>query len=612
MVRRRRSILAAWIAALLLCALPVHAQSADVAGAAEANDANGEETGELATTTGGYSEFDAQGRIVAEFGSPVIDGKIDPIWNKARMFRARHKSGATDASASFRAMWDDRALYILAKVKDSHLSVQSGTPYMQDSLEIFLDEDNNKSQEYGADDLQFRVNVENVQSVDKGDASRFYTAVSKTEDGYIIEARVALKNKPANGTVMGIELQINDAVEAERVGTLNVFDATGMAWNDTSLFGEIVLTGKRIGDKSGVNPYDLLILMRQALSLDFSLYKNPDVVRNAILDIAAGGLLGGTGATQEQIDAQHAALQGAIASLEMTEEAANEKYFSVMPTDYLADSDRPGTIETLAYEAENQEGGKDNKKLHVYLPHGYNASDKDTRYNVLYLMHGGGENEDLLFGGPGENRALKRILDNMIARGDIEPLIVVTPSFYGGKNDVALFHEELIGTILPLVETKYNTHARSGSASDLKASRAHRAFGGFSMGSVTTWHLFAKGGLDYFKYYIPLSGDSWAIEERGGGLKPAETAAFLARVARESGYKPNEFYIFSATGDQDIAYPNLKPQIEAMKRYKDVFPYSSNPEKGNLYFMEAAGGSHTWYWQNQYLYNILPDLFKGE
>lgn len=558
-----------------------------------------------------WNEFDAQGRIVAAFGSPVIDGKVDPIWNKARMFRARHRSGTTNATATFRAMWDDRALYILASVKDSRLSVQSGTPYMQDSLEIFLDEHNDKSREYGADDLQFRVNVENVRSVDKGDASRFYTAVSKTEDGYIVEARIALREKPGNGTVMGIELQINDAVDAERIGTLNVFDATGMAWNDTSLFGEVVLSGKKIGDKSGVNPYDLLNLIRRALSLDFTLYKNPDVVRNAILDIAAGSLLDSGKATQERIDGQYAALQEAIASLEMTEEAANEKYFTVMPTEYLAESDQPGTIETLKYEADNAEGGKDSKKLHVYLPHGYNAADKDTRYNVLYLMHGGGENEDLLFGGPGENRALKKILDNMIARGDIEPLIVVTPTVYGGKNDVALFHEELIGTIAPLVETKYNTYATSATPAGLKASRAHRAFGGFSMGAVTTWHLFAKGGLDYFMYYIPLSGDSWALGDRGGGLQPAETAEYLAKVARESGYKPQDYCIFSATGTQDIAYPNLKPQIEAMKQHADAFPYSSNPARGNFYFMEAEGGSHTWYWQNQYLYNILPDLFRG-
>src|SRR5690606_1842057 len=150
-------------------------------------------------------------------------------------------------------------------------------------------------------------------------------------------------------------------------------------------------------------------------------------------------------------------------------------------------------------------------------------------------LHGGGENEDLLFGGPGESRELKRIIDNLVAKGDIEPLIVVTPTFNSGMNDVALFHEELIKDIVPLVETKYNTHLESESLEDVKASREHRAFGGFSMGSVTTWHTFVNK-LDYIKYYVPLSGDSWALSERSGGEKPVETAEFLADVARKSGY----------------------------------------------------------------------------
>jgi S-formylglutathione hydrolase FrmB len=223
-------------------------------------------------------------------------------------------------------------------------------------------------------------------------------------------------------------------------------------------------------------------------------------------------------------------------------------------------------------------------------------------------MHGGGENENLIFGGPGQSKELKKILDNMIAGGDIEPLIVVTPTFYGGKDDVALFHEELINTVVPLVETKYNTYAKSGSLDDLKASREHRAFGGFSMGSVTTWYTFIHA-LDYFKYYLPLSGDSWILEQRGGGLQPKETAEYLADVARASGYKPQDYYIFSATGTQDIAYPNLKPQIDAMKQLTDVFVYSSDTKKGNFYFIAADGGTHAWNWVNQYIYDILPDLF---
>lgn len=294
-----------------------------------------------------------------------------------------------------------------------------------------------------------------------------------------------------------------------------------------------------------------------------------------------------------------------MASANLTVSAAGEKYFKSLPYEYLNLSSRQGTIERLSYNY-----GFDTKYFNVYLPYGYNQADTSKRYNVLYLMHGGGEDENLLFGGPGQNKDLKKILDNMIARGDIEPLIVVTPSFYKGKNSEAGFHEELVNTLIPLVETKYNTYLKSKSLEDMKASRDHRAFGGFSMGSVCTWYTFINC-LDYIKYYIPLSGDCWVMGNLGGSSRPRETAEYLANVVRRSGYKaPHDFKIFCATGNQDIAYSNMNPQIQAMKNISDVFMYSDDPINGNFYFMVCNGGTHEWRYINQYIYNILPDLFK--
>ncbi len=551
---------------------------------------------------------DAQGRMVAYFGSPVIDGTVDPVWATAQPIVPQHISPKTDASVSFRALWDDQALYILAEVKDKELSVQSSTPHMQDSVEIFLDERNDKTKEYGPDDLHIRINYENKMTIDNGNPDMYYSAAKRTKDGYLVESRIALKTKPENGTVFGIELQVNDAKGTERIGSINAFDGTGTAWHDPSTFGAIVLAGKSAHDVSGKNPYDLLNLIKRTLKLDLKRYTNASIVSDTLTNVMTENVLGGSTITQKQLDQQYAALQAAIDKLVMTEEAANEKYFQPLPDGYRLPSDKPGVIQTLHYKTPNTENGLDDKKMHVYLPYGYDAKATDKKYNVLYMMHGGGENEDLLFGGPGQDRELKRILDHMIANGDIEPLIVVTPTFNGGKKDVSLFHEELLGKIIPTVETQFNTYAKSGSLADLKASRAHRAIGGFSQGSVTTWFAYINA-LDYFKHFIPLSGDSWVIEPRGGGLKPKETAEYLANVARKSGYKPLDYYIFSATGDLDIAYANLKPQVDAMKQLTDAFIYSSNPSKGNFYFLEAEGGTHAWGWQNQYIYNILPDLF---
>ncbi|WP_218834985.1 sugar-binding protein [Paenibacillus sp. E222] len=553
--------------------------------------------------------FDANGRMVAQFGSPVIDGNMDKVWSKAKAVTPKHVSDNLDTSVEFKALWDDHALYILAEVKDKDLSAQSVTPYMQDSVEVFLDENNNKTQEYGVDDLHYRVNYENFQSIDNGKPEQIYSSAKKVQGGYVVETRIALQSKPENGKVMGIELQVNDAKGSERIGTINVFDSTGTAWNDTGKFGEVLLTGKSKGDISGVNPYDLLNLVKHTIEMDFNLYKNANVVQDAMMKVVSEHVLDNHKITQEQMDQQYTALQNAIGKLEMTDEAANEKYFEAVPNEYRVQSEKPGTIQSVTYKAPNLVNGMDDKRVNVYLPYGYDSSDKTKKYNVLYLMHGGGENVDTIFGGPGQSKELKIIIDNMIAKGDIEPLIVVTPSFYGGTNDTATFHEELINIVLPLVETEFNTYTESASRDDLKAARAHRAFGGFSMGSVTTWYTFVHG-LDYFKYFMPLSGDSWVVGQTGGGSKPVETAEYLAKAAKDAGYGSKDFYVFSATGSADTAYPNLKPQIDAMKQLTNTFVYSSDLTKGNFYFIVADGGTHAWSWVNQYIYDILPDLFQ--
>ena len=551
--------------------------------------------------------FDSQGRMVAYYASPLIYRDIDEAWDMAVETKPQFSSTELDTSGTFKVLWDDNSLYVLAKVKDSELSVESDTPYMQDSVEIFLDENNDKTVDYGPDDLHFRVNYENVKSIDSGNPDGFFTRAIKEEDGYIILARVSLKDKHENGDVLGLELQINEAKGSNRLGTINIFDSTDSAWSDTSKFGEILLTGKAEGAVSGINPYDLLSLIDDSKNLDKSKYKNLSIIDDAINKIEE--VLKDEDISQEQIDEQYEYLMETIDKLVLSDEAANEKHFEVLPGEYRAINDKGGTIERVEYTTKNTSDGKDNKKLNVYLPHGYDPSNSDVKYNVLYLMHGGGENEDLLFGGPGEERELKKIIDNMIDKGDIEPLIVVTPTFYGGKNEATLFYEEWLNDVVPLVETKYNTYVDSGDLDNIKATREHRAFGGFSMGSVATWNVYINC-IDYVKYFMPLSGDCWAIGQTAGESKAKETAELLADVAIKGGYSPEEYYLFCATGKLDTAYPNMLPQIEELKKLNDHFIYSSDTSKGNLYFLVSDEGSHAWNWVNQYIYNILPDLFN--
>lgn len=77
------------------------------------------------------------------------------------------------------------------------------------------------------------------------------------------------------------------------------------------------------------------------------------------------------------------------------------------------------------------------------------------------------------------------------------------------------FHNELVNDLIPAVESKYSTYAGSTDPEGIAASRGHRGFGGFSMGSVNTWHTF-EYCLDYFRYFMPMSGSLYFCSIRYG------------------------------------------------------------------------------------------------
>lgn len=186
-----------------------------------------------------------------------------------------------------------------------------------------------------------------------------------------------------------------------------------------------------------------------------------------------------------------------------------------VPSSYLSAAAQGGTVREIKYQSKDYagNGGDITKQAFVYLPYGYDEKDADTRYNILYLMHGWGGHAGEYF----EYANIKNIFDNMIANGDIEPLIVVSATFYHDNSDrdfgssaVALrvFHNDFENHLMQAVEGQFHTYAKSTSAEDLKASRDHRAFGGFSLGSVTTWLQFCYD-YDYIRYFLPMSGSSW-------------------------------------------------------------------------------------------------------
>ena len=180
-----------------------------------------------------------------------IDGEADREWDKAVAIPLTINLGAK-VTADAKVLWDDENLYVYATVKDPVLNKDGGEAYQQDSLEVFIDENNAKTESYDDDDKQYRINYENEHSFNgkKCLEENVRSAAKVTGDGYVIEAAFKWTDiKPKKGDRIGLEFQINDAdASGARIGTLSWNDETGMGWSKSSVYGTIELTAEEVSD----------------------------------------------------------------------------------------------------------------------------------------------------------------------------------------------------------------------------------------------------------------------------------------------------------------------------------------------------------------------------
>lgn len=277
-----------------------------------------------------------------------------------------------------------------------------------------------------------------------------------------------------------------------------------------------------------------------------------------------------------------------------------------IPDSYYTSASRQGTIERLTYSTyESMTYESKTKSLtktaYVYLPYGYS---EDKQYNVFYLMHGGWSNETTQLGSLDEPNKFKNVIDHAIEDGRMDPMIIVCPTYNNesssdsGDYSLAItltdnYHNELVGDLIPAVEGKYSSYAKSISSEDLQNSRNHRGFGGFSMGSVATWRTF-QYCLDYFHYFMPMSGNL------------TSDGQFMDDIVKSAGYGPEDFFIYAMSGTEDFAYSAFAYQIQAMLAVTDgSFIEADNEQDGNLAFRIQEGGVHNGEYANQYIYNGL-------
>ena len=226
------------------------------------------------------------------------------------------------------------------------------------------------------------------------------------------------------------------------------------------------------------------------------------------------------------------------------------------------------TYETRSYYAEEVhadllEEGQElwiTKKANIYLPYGYDPDDTETKYNVLYLLHGNGLNEDYWFAQGKEEEGsqfypestaytsgygTENVLDHLMEDGRAAKTIIVTPTFYSPAEDVygeefavdrsnmtitQTFWKELKYDLMPYVATHYNTYAEITDdmtdeevQAELIANRDHQGYAGLSMGGMTSFASVWKHCIDYISYIGCFSGASSAdadeiIEQKNNGI----------------------------------------------------------------------------------------------
>ena len=258
----------------------------------------------------------------------------------------------------------------------------------------------------------------------------------------------------------------------------------------------------------------------------------------------------------------------------------------------LAASTLEGTIQEISYK-QAYEGTTYEKEALVYVPASYTPG---VPANIVYLTHGWWGSADGLAEGVAPS------VDQLTSEGAIAPTLVVFATYYPDRSfatddyedDYALnrfFATTEIDTLIAAVESRYTTYARGDTSDEsLRASRRHRAFGGFSMGATTTWDVFALRP-QYFYGYMPMAGESWI--GRDEDADSAQIAQLVTAGAERAHYGPQDFRILASVGSLDPALGDMSPQLAQLRAdYPDLMTDDSLQmwiDEGESHSMASVG-----------------------
>jgi enterochelin esterase-like enzyme len=242
----------------------------------------------------------------------------------------------------------------------------------------------------------------------------------------------------------------------------------------------------------------------------------------------------------------------------------------------------------------------------VYTPPGYDATLK-TRYPVLYLQHGGGEDET----GWIKQGDANFILDNLIAAGSAKPMIVVMAYGYArraGQVDPDLagkpmgspdamkamqqmsstFEDDLTQVLIPYIDQKFRTIP----------DRDHRAMAGLSMGGMQTFQV-TFDHLDMFSYIGGFSGASGAMMMGNQKLDPK--TAFNGALADPQAFAKRVHLLWLGVGTEEPERMHA-----GLVRMHDELTDAHVQHV----FYESPGTSHEWQTWRRDLKDFAPRLFQ--
>ena len=255
--------------------------------------------------------------------------------------------------------------------------------------------------------------------------------------------------------------------------------------------------------------------------------------------------------------------------------------------DFYAIKDVPhGAISSKYYYSSVSESWR---RLYVYTPPGYDQN-LGTKYPVVYLQHGGGEDET----GWVIQGKTDLILDNLIAEGKAKPMIVVIANGNvraggGGYSSagMAAFKKEMTQNIVPFIDKNYRT----------LTDKKNRAICGLSMGGGQSFYTGLEN-LDVFgSVGIFSSGIFGGIRNPSGSTFDAEKEipGLLSKSA-EFNQKLDLFYISCGEGDMRIKH--TKKAVAIMK------------EKGLEVEFNSFPGDHEWQVWRKSLHDFASRVFK--